>query len=580
MAFEQIVQSVVHKLEEGGWVPWVKLAVLIGAIVFTINLWFFRDAGFRGLNHEKAIEQAQIAREIARGNGFTTKVIRPAALWLFDKNKGAFPLDKQPDIYHAPLNPWVNSWFLRLVKDSWPMTVKDIQYTPDKIIAGAGLLFFLLSVLVNYFIACRLFDQRLALFGVGLMLLCQRFWDFALIGLPQMTMLLLFSCAIYTLVRAVENQCEGRSTLGWLAATGLFFGLLALTHGLTMWIFAGLFVVALIFFRPIARGALLMLAVFLLCYSPWLVRNYMVSGTPVGLGWYSGLAGIRGSESAVMRSMEVKIDDVNPRLFRRKIQTQTIAQLGSLYDYLGSVVVAPVFFVALLHIFKRRGTGVFRWFTLGMWISAVVGMSVFGLMEESGLHANDLHVLFIPLMSCYGTALVLVMWSRIQLHIRFVQFAFFTVLYTISALPFINQFLELVGPPGMRVAWPPYYPPFIAIFNSWTEEKEIICSDMPWAVAWYADRKSLWLPMSVTKFLELNDYGQLNGQIVGLHLTPVSGYRPYRSEIASGEYMQWGQFIIGNATLRDFPLKYFTPLPVNGDCVFYSDRDRWTQRED
>ena len=87
------------------------------------------------------------------------------------------------------------------------------------------------------------------------------------------------------------------ATLGWLAATGLFFGLLALTHGLTMWIFAGLLAVTLIFFRPIGRGALLMLAVFLLCYSPWLVRNYMVSGTPVGLGWYSGLAGIRGTES-------------------------------------------------------------------------------------------------------------------------------------------------------------------------------------------------------------------------------------------------------------------------------------------
>jgi len=580
MAFEQIVQSVVHKLEEGGWVPWVKLVVLISAVAFTISLWFFRDAGFRGLNHEKAMEQAQISREIARGNGFTTKVIRPAALWLFEKNKGAFPLDRQPDIYHAPLNPWVNSWFLRLVKDQWSMTYKDLQYTPDKIIAGAGLLFFLLSVLVNYFIACRLFDQRLAIFGVGLMLLCQKFWDFALIGLPQMTMLLLFSCAIYTLVRAVENQCESRPTLGWLAATGLFFGLLALTHGLTMWIFAGLLGVSLIYFRPIGRGTLLMLAVFLLCYSPWLVRNYMVSGTPVGLGWYSGLAGIRGTESSVMRSMEVKIDDINPRLFRRKVQMQTIDQLGSLYDYLGSVVVAPVFFVALLHVFKRRDTAVFRWFTLGMWISAVVGMSVFGLTEESGLRANDLHILFVPLMSCYGMALILVMWSRIQLHIRFVQFAFLTILYTISALPFINQFLELVGPPGMRIAWPPYYPSYIAIFNSWTEEKEIITSDMPWAVAWYADRKSLWLPMSVKDFLEINDYDQLKGQIVGLHLTPVSRDRRYRSEIFSGEYKQWVPFVIDNASLRDFPLKYFTPLPMNGDCVFYSDRDRWTNRED
>lgn len=580
MAFEQVVQTVVHKLEEGGWAKWVKLAVLVGAVAFTVNLWFFRDAGFRGLSHEKAIEQAQIAREIARGNGFTTQVIRPAALWLFEKNKGAFPVDRQPDIYHAPLYPWVNSWVLSHVRDTWPMTAKDVQYTPDKAIAGVGLGFFLLSVLVNYFTAKLLFDRRLAIFGMCLMLLCQRFWDFALAGLPQMAMLFLFSCAMYTFVRAVQNRYAGRGTLLWLAATGLFFGLLALTHALTMWIFAGAFLFALIFFRPIGRGALLMLAVFAVCYSPWLVRNYWVCGTPVGLGWYSGLYGIRGTESQVMRSMEVTVSDVTPRLFRRKVQTQTIAQFGNLYDYLGHVIAAPVFFLAILHLFKRRETGAFRWGILAMWICGVVGMAVFGLPEESGLRANDLHVLFIPLMSFYGLALVLVMWSRIELNIRFVQAGFLAAIYTISGLPFINQFLELVGPPTSRIAWPPYIPPYIAILNGWTEPKEIIASDMPWAVAWYADRKSLWLPMSVKDFLEMNDYGQLNGQIVGLYLTPVSGDRKFLREVVKGEYKEWAQFIMRNVNMRDFPLKYVTALPLENECVFYADRDRWTNRED
>ena len=580
MAFEQVVQTLVHKMEEGGWVEWIKLAVLTGAVAFVINLWFFRDAGFRGLTHGVAMEQAQISREIARGNGFSTKVIRPAALWIFDKNKGAFPVEKQPDIYHAPLNPWLNSWALRLAKSSWPMTVKDIQYTLDKVIAGMGLACFLLSVVVNFFTARRLFDKRLAVFGIGLMLLCQKFWDFALSGLPQMTMLLIFSCAMYALVRAVQNQNEGRGPLGWLAATGLCFGLLALTHALTLWIFAGLFLVSLAYFRPIGRGAFLMLAIVALCYSPWLVRNYQVCGSPVGLGWYSGLAGILGTESSVMRSMEVRVDDVTPRVFRRKLQTQTLEQFNNIYSYLGAVVVAPVFFVALLHVFKRRDTGVFRWFTLVMWVSAVVGMSVFGLYDDGNLKANDLHILFVPLMSFYGMALILVMWSRIDLNIRFIQLAFLTILYTVSALPFINQFLELVGPATMRIAWPPYYPGGIAALGGMTEPNEVITTDMPWAVAWYADRESLWLPMSVKDFLDLNDYAQLKGQIVGLYLTPVSGDQPYISVIAKGEYREWSSFITRTASVRDFPLKYSTAMPVNGECVFYSDRDRWTDRED
>ena len=40
---------------------------------------------FRGLNSPQAMDQAQIAREIARGNGFTTKMIRPVAYYQAEK---------------------------------------------------------------------------------------------------------------------------------------------------------------------------------------------------------------------------------------------------------------------------------------------------------------------------------------------------------------------------------------------------------------------------------------------------------------------------------------------------------------
>ena len=90
---------------------------------------------------------------------------------------------------------------------------------------ASACVFFLLSVLVNYFTASGSSTSGWRVFGMGLMLLCQRFWDFALVGLPQMLMLFLFSCAIYTLVRAVEAPvARARSTLGWLAATGCSSG--------------------------------------------------------------------------------------------------------------------------------------------------------------------------------------------------------------------------------------------------------------------------------------------------------------------------------------------------------------------
>ncbi|MCU0781848.1 MAG: hypothetical protein MUF04_12205, partial [Akkermansiaceae bacterium] len=65
---------------------------------------------FRGLEGPHAMDQAQIAREISRGNGFTTKFIRPAAYAQVREAKGVVvPFTKFEDTYHAPLNPLINA---------------------------------------------------------------------------------------------------------------------------------------------------------------------------------------------------------------------------------------------------------------------------------------------------------------------------------------------------------------------------------------------------------------------------------------------------------------------------------------
>lgn len=601
MPTETKVQQFVHKLEEGGWVRRFKVTVVVSAIVFLNYLWFYQEAnGFKGLAHEKAIEQAQISREIARGHGFSTKFIRPAALWQFEDKMGIFPLERTPDTYHAPLNPYLNAlvfkasdalnaglksfaksaqYFSRFTYEE-TMNPKLIIYSYDRILAVVQEFFFLLAVVVNFFIARRLFDDRLAVLGSGLLLLCQQFWDYSISALPQMLMLFLFSCAAYAMIRAIEAQYLTKKPLPWLVATAALFGLLALTHALTIWMFAGVLLFSVFFFRPRGRDAAIMAGVFLLFYGPWMIRNYQVCGSPVGLGWYSGLYQIRGTETQIMRSMVVSLGGLNPVMFRNKLQGQILLQVSGIYDFLGRSLLAPVFFVALLHLFKRKDTSTFRWCIVSMWVFAVLGMAVFGMPDYSPQKSNDLHILFVPLMTFYGLALVLVMWTRLELNIRLVRLGFLTLIYLVSALPFINQFIALVGPPTGRVQWPPYVPPYIAILGQWTRDNEIIASDMPWAVAWYADRKSLWLPMSVHDFIDLNDYNQLKGQIVGLYLTPVTGNLPFISQIMKGEYKEWAPFIMRNVNTKEFPLKAVTALPIDGECIYYSDRDRWTNRED
>lgn len=600
MATETKIQQIVHNLEEGGWVKGVRLSVILAAVLFVNYLWFFSSAGFKGLSHQHGIEQAQIAREISRGNGFTTKMIRPAALWLFEKNMGKFPRDKQPDIYHAPLHPYINAavfkvtdtiddvmtkaaektQFLSVFVYDKTLSPKQLIYTYDKIIAGVQVVFFLLAVVISFFTAWRLFDVRLAAFAACMMLLCERFWDHAMSGLPQMLMLFLFSAAIYTLVRAIEARNLAKSALGWLAATAVLFGLLALTHAITIWMFAGLLLFAGFYFRPLGRDVAIMAVIFLVMYAPWMIRNQQVSGTPVGLGWYSGLYQVKGTETTIMRSLDVSLTGVSPIVFRNKIQGQTLVQMSNIYDFLGQALLAPVFFVALLHLFKRPETAHLRWAILTMWLFAVFGMSVFGMPDATTLKSNDLHVLFIPLMICYGLAFVLVMWTRLEINVKLVRLGFITLLFVLSALPFLQNFLLLIGGPQTKVQWPPYVPPGIALLGTWTTEKEIIASDMPWAVAWYADRRSIWLPLTIKDFIDLNDYKQLNNEIVGLYLTPVSAYAPFLNEIVKGEYKEWAPFILRNIQTREFPLKVSTVMPIDNECIFYADRDRWTIRED
>ena len=467
------------------------------------------------------------------------------------------------------------------------MDQKETLYLSDKVLAAVQTGCFLLAVLVTYFTAWRLFDQRLATYASITLLICERFWDFSMSGLPQMLMLLLFSGATYCVVRAVEARTAGKSTLWWAIATGVLFGLLALTHALTLWIFVGLLFFSIFYFLPRGRDAAIMFGIVALMYAPWMIRNDKVCGNPLGLGWYSGLFQIQGSEGKVMRSMELKLDEVTPTVFRVKLQGQILEQLGGLYQYFGYVLVAPIFFIALLHLFRRRETATFRWCILSMWLFAVFGMAAFGLNNEvvgggaaSTLHSNDLHILFVPLLTCYGFAFLLMMWSRLEINMRLARIAFMSVIFFLTAMPFLQQLIELEKPAAGRVQWPPYVPPIICALSKWTLPNEIIASDMPWAVAWYADRKSLWLPMTVADFISLSDNESLGSHLVGLYLTPVTGNRPFISEVVKGEYKEWAPFIVRQVNIRDFPLRAVVAMPIDNECVFYADRDRWSARED
>ncbi|KAB2638122.1 MAG: hypothetical protein DVB30_06615 [Verrucomicrobia bacterium] len=137
--------------------------------------------------------------------------------------------------------------------------------------------------------------------------------------------------------------------------------------------------------------------------------------------------------------------------------------------------------------------------------------------------------------------------------------------------------LTLLAGQTARIQWPPYVPPFIAILQNWFQKEEILCSDMPWALAWYADRKCLLLPETVKAFDEISDYSTLGSSIVGLYLTPISGRDDFLS-LVKGTNKEWGPVIMRTVNLNEFLLKSFTPLPIDGECILYADTERWARK--
>jgi hypothetical protein len=570
----ELIQRGVHALEAGALAVWVRRS-LVAAVVIGLAVYYFYH--FRGLATSQAMDQAQIARSIATGHGWRTNLVRPRAIGQLQANHKNIVQKIWTDTYNAPLPPLVDAIALWPIKSHLQMTSRDTISAGDKAIAAMSVLLFLLSVLVLFFTARRLFDRRLALLACGLMVLCDMLWQYSFSGLPQMLLLLLFNATIYALVRAVEAQYDDRRVDRWLAAAALGFGLLALSHALTIWIFVSALIFCVCFFRPRGWTAIILLAVFTAIYAPWLLRNYAVCGNPGGVAIYSVLDGVRHTEAGWMRRINLDLEGIGPTKFRDKITTNLLSQSGHIFAYFGWSVVALMFFAGLLHPFKRAETALFRWLILAMWLGAVAGMAIFGLSEEDGLAANQLHLIFLPIMTCYGLAYLLVQWNRlgIQLPIApIARTAFLTLLYILCALPAIFT-LPWLAPFRSSIRWPPYAPPYISVLNNWMQPNEIVASDMPWAIAWYADRRGIWLPENIKTFTDLSDYNVLGGPINGLYLTPISGTQNKLGDILTGEYRDWSPIILrSEATLERFPLRWGTLLGVGNECLFLSDHDR------
>ena len=354
---------------------------------------------------------------------------------------------------------------------------------------------------------------------------------------------------------------------GRSAARELELGLLGTLLAVTMWGLSGVIikwidmealsvgfwrflVYAAILLRPRGVAAVSGLILLLLLVAYPLTQNQVYSGSIGGtafLAIFNGL-GPFGIDP-VMRAYDLGDSYLPLENLPFRILRASFVQADNLYAYLGSIPTAPIFFLALLHAFKRPSIATFRWCILLMWVFAVLGMAIFGIGDNK-LDPNQIHCLFAPLMAAYGLAFIAILWAKVPLpqDLSFLRVAPSVVIVILSAGPLLMGLPSAIrdGALGKNSPnWPPYYPPALNLrLASLTQENEIVVSDIPWAVAWYADRTSLWLPRDVEVFEDIEEMAENEGSpIAGILISPYSsGAQPLQRTF--WQYSRFGALVL------------------------------------
>ncbi len=232
------------------------------------------------------------------------------------------------------------------------------------------------------------------------------------------------------------------------------------------------------------------------------------TGTNLGNAYYSFYNRFGNGEDAVMRSTLTGDLPLNQDNFILRLLGYTFGQTESLYAMLGGIFVTPFFFLSLFNHFRRFEVNAVKWFILVVWFFASIGMALFGAHDT--VNVSQIYIILTPFFVGYGVSMVFLLIARSTET----EYFFFVRNFVMLIIIVVSSGSFLFNLPGMVYRgiwlsargvphWPPYYP--LALNEKLVEEtneKEIVVSDQPWAVAWYADRKSLWTPRRVNDFTE------------------------------------------------------------------------------
>ena len=587
--------------------PGIATGLRIAFCVFAVGMAFLHTfVSFRGLRSEAGMDHAQLGRELARTGALTTKVVRPYAWAQLEENgvtPDAWAFD---ETFRPPLPTLLWAAAFKPLERWWDYSPlgESVVYLLDRVIACSGVLFLLWAIFLTHGAARSLFDDKVAAVAAACLVVSAPLWDLAVDGSPLMLVFLEVAMAFRIWVAARVAIEEDESPTGWLLLLGVVSAALVMTQWMAVWLVLGL-VASVAFFMPGHRkmaSVVGLLPAFAL--GIWCWRSMQITGDPLGAAkaFFQVLV-VGGNVDLLQRDLGMRAPGVQVDFLVRNLGIHWQAQLGQSVALAGTVIPALVGLFSFMHGFRRPEVSDARWMAAVVMLGALIGAGFLGLREDAADDAN-LYLVMVPMMATLGSAMLLIWWSRFRGSALgfWNQWGFAVLAIGLTALPLIVRLPSQLKV-GLTMAgrqfphWPPYVPDRVEVVGRLVEGKEVVFSDAPWFVAWYADVPAVWVPERRSDFYSLRDKLSANGTpAAGVVVTPVSGRQAYVGDLFTGSYSEWPDLILrgpmlafDKAFLPDPEFPYKVPLPLVafpiGErenlgifMVFYTDKPRLPER--
>jgi hypothetical protein len=528
-------QELIHWMEQGRGARWMLRAVVVFGALLLTTIYSWKQ--FHGIPTEFVMQQAVLGRQLAQGRGFTTPVNYPQTYAVLDARGVRFDEKRfYPELHHAPLYAIVLAGALAVLPEkAWGHhPVPPDGWIPDYVVLAVNLVLFWIAMLLVWRLGNRLFDARVAWIAVLASAVSVTLWEqtVALTGLPLFLVLML---GLFHGLAGVEEklEAEGGSSRGValrVAGLGVVGALLFLTEysaGLVTLVIA-----SYLGWRVPGRSRGKLLAVlagsFLLLVSPWLTRNVLVSGHPLGLAWQN--LALKAGDPTAEPSAQRNLASVDaPGLDLNKLGNKGLTGLElNLKERLwsgGGLLLTAFFISGLAYRFRHGPANRVRWCFAVVLLVLLAGQAFFNSGESPRLPAYYLA----PLIIVFGAGFFMVLVDSqpgLSQHWCWSVAA----LLLLQGLPLTRDCLE---PRKIHFHYPPYFPVLFMELHADLQRRFLpgtgVSTDVPAGTAWYGQVRVWAKPERLRDFSRI----MVEQNIGALLLTPVTLDRPFFTELAA-----------------------------------------------